>query len=962
MAAIQSGPSVTSPIPGWGAVLLDDRRRLLLLVLPLLALLTLVSAAVITAQPKIWAAELALFIAVGTVMGLMALMVQRGYLSAPHAAAITPALVGVLLLERILVLFFSGYFDTPTSSFFMPVFACLPLLYLLCFVMLDARASIRVAILMWLFMALMITWLTMPYWGERPVRESLPGLMMLVWIGHGLFVLLFAAGARRQQRLLAQHLDLANSERRAREAMSESESRFRRLFDMAAVSINVTDENGRYLMVNQGMAEFLGYTQDELLSMDFRAVTVESDVADSERESRRIADGDIETFRLEKRYRRKDGAIVYAEIFVRELDRVKGQSRRFICVGLDITERRRAEERALESRRIRDFHFDNTPLAVVEFESDLTIKRWSRRAEKIFGWSEAEAVGQTAEQMGLFAPDQFAARRERVGRMFRGEIDHVSAVLPMRHRNGRSLWIEVHNSVTRNADGQVLTMISMALDVTEGQEMLHMLNESEARFRGIFNQAAVGIALLDDQGRWLNVNDKLCEIVGYSMDELLERDFQSITHPDDIERDVLMAAAVIDRSIDQYTMEKRYVRRDGQIVWVMLFVRRLEATANLPARFVSVVEDINERKRVESQIKALTSTLEAKVVERTQQLREVIQAGQRRNDELTLITEMSRLLAASTDIGEAGQVVTRYLPRIFPQAEGTLYLEGRRRGQFERQVHWGHAIPGRSSFALIDCWALRGGDVHHVEGEPDSLHCPHVAETHHTQPHICVPILALNQPLGLIELAWGRSPDGWAPEMPLVKTVAEKVGLAFGNLRLREELSRQALIDPLTGLHNRRWLETCLKERVARHTRGGQGFAVLMIDIDHFKSINDRYGHDAGDRALQEIARVLSTSVRDSEASARLGGEEFTVLVDTLDSSEAVAVAERVRQSVQGLRIHAHGQDLPPMTVSIGVALYPHHGDDLPQVLGRADEALYASKNNGRNQVRLPAPRPLALN
>ncbi|MGQ0530684.1 MAG: PAS domain S-box protein, partial [Panacagrimonas sp.] len=605
MAAPLSSSTTTSPIPGWGAVLLDDRRRLLLLVLPLLALLTLVSAAVISVQPKVWTAELALFITVGAGLGLMALLVQRGTLAASYAAAIAPVLIGALLLERIFVLFLSGYFDTPGSSFSMPVFALLPLLYLLCFVMLEARASIRVAILTWLLMALIITWLTMPYWHERPLRESLPGLMMLVWIGHGLFVLLFAAGARRQQRVLARHMDLASSERRAREAMSDSESRFRRLFDLAAVSINVTDESGRYLMVNQGMADFLGYTRDELLEMDFRAVTLESDVADSERQSRRVADGTIETFRLEKRYRRKDGAIVYAEIFVRELDRVEGQSRRFICVGLDISERKRAEERALESRRIRDFHFDNTPLAVVEFMPDLSIKRWSRRAEKIFGWSEADAVGQTAEQLGLFAPEQFAARRERVGRMFRGEIDHISAVLPMCHRSGRSLWIEVHNSVTRNAEGEVLTLISMALDVTEGQEMLHMLNESEARFRGIFNQAAVGIALLDDQGRWLNVNDKLCEIVGYSMDELLERDFQSITHPDDIERDVLMAAAVMDRSIDQYNMEKRYIRKDGEIVWVMLFVRRLEATAHVPARFVSVVEDINERKLAESQIKAL---------------------------------------------------------------------------------------------------------------------------------------------------------------------------------------------------------------------------------------------------------------------------------------------------------------------------------------------------------------------
>ena len=959
---LQISSSVQAEEPGAEADLRDSRRQLLLLTLPLLGLLALVSIPVIAAQPVVWMPELVIYAAGATVLGLTALMLRYGRISAALAAVAAPAISAGLIIVRILTLFLSGHFDIPGNSFFMPVFACLPLLYLLCFVFLDARWSSHVVGALWLCMALMITLLSLPYWQEHPVRSSLLGLMLLVWIGHGLFALLFSAGVRRQEKLLNQHIRLAESERHARAAMSESESRFRRLFDLASVSINVTDENGRYVMVNQGMVDFLGYTREELLQLDVRAVTVSSDVAEGESLIRQLAAGEIETFRVEKRYRRKDGAIVYAEIFVRELDHVPDQLRRFICVGLDITERKRAEERALESRRIRDFHFDNTPLAVVEFTSDLFIKRWSRRAEKIFGWSEAEAVGRTAEQLGLLSPAQFEVRSERVGKLFRGEMDQVSAVLPMLHRNGRQLWIEVYNSVTRDAEGQVLTMISMALDVTESQEMLRMLNESEARFRGIFNQAAVGIALLDEQGRWLNVNDKLCEIVGYSMDELLERDFQSITHPDDIERDVLLAGAVMDRSIDQYNMEKRYIRKDGETVWVMLFVRRLEATAYLPARFVSVVEDITERKQAESQIKALASTLEIKVAERTRQLREVVRAGQRRNDELTLITDMSRLLAASTDVGEAGQVVTRFLPRIFPQAEGTLYLEGRRQGQFERQVYWGHATPGQSSFALIDCWALRGGAVHHVEGEPDSLHCPHVSATHHAQPHICVPIQVFNQPIGLIELAWGRSTDGWAPEMPLVNTVAEKIGLAFGNLRLREELSRQALIDPLTGLHNRRWLETCLKERVARHARGGLGFAVLIIDIDHFKAINDRYGHEAGDAALQEIARVLGASVRDSEASARLGGEEFTILVDTQDFSEAMAVAERVRLSVQALRIRANGQDLPTVTVSIGVALYPHHGSDVTEVLGRADEALYASKHNGRNQARLPAPTSLAIN
>lgn len=739
-------------------------------------------------------------------------------------------------------------------------------------------------------------------------------------------------------------------------ALRDSEARFHSIFDLAAVSINVTDKRGRYLIVNQRMVDMLGYTREELLQTDFQSITLAEDLERNLSLSQGVAERTLDHFRLEKRYRHKNGGIVHAEIFVRELNSAPGQSRRFICVALDVTERKRVEAQAAEHRRIRDFHFENTPLAVVEFTPDLHVRRWSKRAERVFGWTEAEALGQTAEQLGLIGPDQYEARRERVGRMLDGDLDHLSAVVPMCHRSGRRLWIEVHNSVTRDARGEVQTLISMALDVTESHEMLRMLNEGEARFRSIFHQAAVGIALLDADGRWLNVNQKLCEIVGYSIDELLEIDFQTITHPDDLDRDLHLASAVMDRTIDHYSMEKRYIRKDGSTIWIMLFVRRIDATADTPARFVSVIEDISERKAAEERVRILTVGLESQVAERTGQLREMIRAGQRRNEELSLITDMSGLLAAAGDADEAAQVVVRYLPSIFPLAEGALYLEGAVAGTFERRLHWGQGVQGPGTLSADDCWALRRGDLHHIEGEAGALFCAHLAPESQMHPHVCVPIQVLGKGVGIIELGWGRSADGWAPELALVKTVADKIGLAIGNLRLREELSRQALLDPLTGLHNRRWLENLLRRRVAEHTQEGGGFALLLIDVDHFKGINDRYGHEAGDRALQEVAGALVRCARAGESPARFGGEEFVLLLSTGAMDETLNAAERFRSSVQNLRVLARGAVLPPLTVSIGVALYPLHGLDEATLLESADAALYAAKRGGRNQVRMGDP------
>ncbi len=624
-----------------------------------------------------------------------------------------------------------------------------------------------------------------------------------------------------------------------------------------------------------------------------------------------------------------------------------------VATLLHVGERRRAENLAAEQRVIRDFHFDNTPLGVIEWGPDLRVRRWSRRAEQMFGWSEADALGRDALELRLVPPEDIESRQQRLAAMLRGEHDRSVFTVSLLHRGGRRLWVEIHSAVVRDVDGRVRTLVTMLLDVTESQDMLHMLNESEARFRSIFNQAAVGIALLDADGRWLNVNQKLCEITGYTMDELMTINFQSITHPDDLERDLYMSTAVMDRTLDHYSMEKRYVRKDGRVIWVLLFVRRLDATADSPARFVSVVEDIDERKAAEARISALTASLESRVAERTAQLRDIIRVGQRRNEELTLITEMGRLLTAANDLADAGQVVTRYLPRIFPLADGALYLSDKTYERFDRQAAWGAAEAGAAAFERNECWALRRGEAHHVEGEPDALHCAHVHADSRGHPHLCVPVHALGAPLGLIELAWGRTSEGWAPEIPLIKTVAEKIGLAFGNLRLREELSRQALIDPLTGLNNRRWLENALRMRMARHSRSGEGFAVLMVDVDHFKSVNDVYGHEAGDRALQEIGAVLAHCVREGEAAARFGGEEFTVVLDTSSSSEALGAAERMRLAITALRVRLKDRDLPPLTVSIGVAIYPRDGDDAQSVLEQADAALYVSKRNGRNQVRV---------
>jgi len=164
--------------------------------------------------------------------------------------------------------------------------------------------------------------------------------------------------------------------------------------------------------------------------------------------------------------------------------------------------------------------------------------------------------------------------------------------------------------------------------------------------------------------------------------------------------------------------------------------------------------------------------------------------------------------------------------------------------------------------------------------------------------------------------------------------------------RQQRQLEHVATVDGLTGLRNRRWLDDAFARQVARAARTGQALSVLMIDVDHFKRLNDEHGHRAGDVVLRDVAQTLASGLRPVDLLARYGGEEFAVLLPGLGSQTAIAVAERLRQAVEAGR----AQDRPGATVSVGVASLCAD-ESLPAILGRADAALYRAKQSGRNRT-----------
>ena len=195
-------------------------------------------------------------------------------------------------------------------------------------------------------------------------------------------------------------------------------------------------------------------------------------------------------------------------------------------------------------------------------------------------------------------------------------------------------------------------------------------------------------------------------------------------------------------------------------------------------------------------------------------------------------------------------------------------------------------------------------------------------------------------------------------DLHTLRTFAGQAGVAVHNVRTHEEAQRLSLTDPLTGLWNYRYLRESLRREVERASRFGRMLTVLVLDLDHFKEVNDTYGHAAGDAVLGEFARRIRIGLREVDVAFRQGGEEFVVLLPETDAYGGTIVAERLGAAVRGYPVPVEGRragapEEVSISVSIGIAVYPEHGGTAQRVLDAADEALYAAKRAGRDTYRL---------
>lgn len=216
---------------------------------------------------------------------------------------------------------------------------------------------------------------------------------------------------------------------------------------------------------------------------------------------------------------------------------------------------------------------------------------------------------------------------------------------------------------------------------------------------------------------------------------------------------------------------------------------------------------------------------------------------------------------------------------------------------------------------------------------------------------IVVPLIAQKQEFGWFCVFTAREELASA-EMDFLGLFAKQIEMAITIADLFQAVREQAVTDALTGLYNRRYFEEALEKEVQRAKRQKQPFSIIGIDLDYLKKINDTYGHTFGDLAIKTIADVLKSNARSVDVPARIGGEEFNVLLPGINSEGAMIAAERIRKSIEAVEIDTIGH----ITGSLGVATYFEHSEDVEELLELTDQAMYTSKRNGRNRVTIAEP------
>ena len=487
-------------------------------------------------------------------------------------------------------------------------------------------------------------------------------------------------------------------------------------------------------------------------------------------------------------------------------------------------------------------------------------------------------------------PDDAVIRA--VQRMQSNNIRHLVVV----NGDGEALGMISEHDVVRQMEGHYVELLNELISeqahiLNQNREKIQELSlkaalaESEKHFRDILEYAPIGMAVTAPDGRFMQVNQALCDIVGQKREALEKMGLKEITHQEDFPATLSDLDALLNGDRPSCKREKRCVQQDGRAIWVRSTATLLKDGKGKPLYFIIQFEDINDWKLAEEKLRLAVSiylaSSEAMMV--TDGANRIVDV----NPAFTEITGYERDEVIGKDPGllESGTHEKEFFDQMRQALEST--------GQWEGEI-WNR----RKNGELYAEWLI---------------------------------INVIRDEQGNIQRYVSQFTD-----------ITEKK-------RTGELIWRQANYDYLTGLPNRRLLLDRLNEEIKKSRRSHNGFALLFIDLDRFKEVNDLFGHRFGDKLLVEASRRIVSCLRESDTVARFGGDEFVVMLSEVrDASQIGKVAQAVIDALS--HPYKLEREIAFLSGSMGIAAYPEDADNADKLLGNADQALFTAKSEGRNR------------
>jgi diguanylate cyclase (GGDEF)-like protein/PAS domain S-box-containing protein len=573
----------------------------------------------------------------------------------------------------------------------------------------------------------------------------------------------------------------------------------------------------------------------------------------------------------------------------------------------DVTDLQQARQDAAEMRqRLQAVVDASDEVAVIATDVNGVINLFNTGAQKLLGYAAEDVIGRL--DLGQFHdPDEMRAYLQ-ADTDADGRLPSIFQALTARAAQGTwsRQWTFVRKDGERrqvrlsisplDGAGGLIGYVGMAVDLTPLLEVRERAYVAAKKFAGAFSSAALGMALVSLEGRWLDVNDALCGILGYTRAELLLIDFQTLTHADDLNTDLALLGDLLAGRRDHYHMDKRYLGKAGNLVWGRLSVSLVRSESGEPLHFVSQIQDVTVQHQS------------------SQQLRE---SEQRTRVTLDAVADMVLTLDLHGGIQYANAAATRALA-----GEGAESLAG---SQLQDVMELTTEYAPRSP---LDLAVLLDPESNAVDLHSDLL-------------------LSVGAHLLPVDVtrAWLRGEDGQTTgAVWVIRDVTQQ--------RARQREARHlAEVDPLTELSNRRGFEAHLQQAITRVARTGQSASLMYIDLDRFKPVNDTHGHLAGDAVLWAVASLLRHGVRDSDIVARLGGDEFAVILAGCSLKRARRIASDLLESLRGLSIP---WDLQRLKVGASIGIARIGGSmSVDDAVAAADAQCYRAKAMGRDNVQV---------